>query len=47
MQQRRWQGYLNTATTTNVFTTYYEYSGEDHDGDSKGDTKTEVTKQLE
>jgi len=41
------KGYLNTATTTNVFTTYYEYSGEDHDGDGKGDTKTEVTKQLE
>ena len=41
------KGYLNTATTSNVFTTYYEYSGEDHDGDGKGDTKTEVTKQLE
>ena len=40
------KGYLNTATITNVFATYYEYSGEDHDGDGKGDTKTEVKKQL-
>ena len=36
-------GYLNTATTTNVIGKYYEYSGEDHDGDGKGDEKTEVT----
>lgn len=36
-------GYLNTATTTNVIGKYYEYSGEDKDGDGKGDEKTEVT----
>lgn len=36
-------GYLNTATTTNVTGKYYEYSGEDHDGDGKGDTVTEIT----
>ena len=36
-------GYLNTATTANVTGTYKEYSGEDEDGDGKGDTVTEVT----
>ena len=36
-------GYLNTATTTDVKGTYKEYSGEDEDGDGKGDTVTEVT----
>ena len=40
-------GYVNTATTTNVTTKYYEYSGEDTDGDGKGDTVTEVTKKLD
>lgn len=37
------KGYLNTATTTNVVGKYYEYSGEDNDGDGKGDTVTEIT----
>ena len=36
-------GYLNTATTTRVTGTYKEYSGEDKDGDGKGDTVTEKT----
>ena len=36
-------GYLNTATTTNVIGKYIEYSGEDKDGDGKGDTETEKT----
>ena len=40
-------GYVNTATTTNVTTKYYEYSGEDADGDGKGDTVTEITKKLD
>ena len=37
------KGYKNTATATNVVGKYYEYSGEDTDGDGKGDTVTEVT----
>ena len=36
-------GYLNTATTTDVIGIYKEYTGEDEDGDGKGDTVTEVT----
>ena len=31
-------GYLNTARTTDVVGTYTEYTGEDKDGDGKGDT---------
>ena len=37
------KGYLNTARTYNVVGKYYEYTGEDHDGDGKGDEKKEVT----
>ena len=36
------EGYLNTAVTYDVVGKYYEYSGEDHDGDGKGDEVTEV-----
>ncbi len=36
-------GYLNTARTTDVVGTYTEYSGEDKNGDGKGDTVTEKT----
>jgi len=36
-------GYLNTARTTDVVGTYTEYSGEDKDGNGKGDTETEKT----
>lgn len=36
------EGYLNTARTYDVVGKYYEYSGEDHDGDGKGDEVTEV-----
>lgn len=36
-------GYLNTATTTDVTTVIREYSGEDKDGDGKGDHVTEKT----
>lgn len=35
------EGYLNTAKTYDVVGKYYEYSGEDHDGDGKGDEVTE------
>ena len=36
-------GYLNTARTTEVVGTYTEYTGEDKDGDGKGDTPVEKT----
>jgi len=36
-------GYLNTARAAEVTGTYTEYSGEDKDGDGKGDTVTEKT----
>ena len=36
-------GYLNTAVTTNVVGIAREYSGEDKDGDGKGDIVTEKT----
>ena len=37
------QGYLNTARSTDVTGTYTEYSGEDEDGDGRGDIETEKT----
>lgn len=36
-------GYLNTAATTNAIGIAREYSGEDKDGDGKGDIVTEKT----
>ncbi len=36
-------GYVNVASTTHVTGTYYEYSGEDQDGDGRPDDVTEKT----